>query len=408
MKRQWLFLCAALPVFAQQPPLTLADLERMALAASPSIEERKADVAAAAGRARQAGAYPNPILGADGDHVAGGPVQRGGILGGFVEQRLVTGGKLALSRKAADQTRVAAEQREEQGRLQVLTAIRKLYYQALSEQRLISRRKEMADLATRTARTRRELANLGQADRPDVLAAEVEAQKAELGVTLAQNALDRTWSEIAAMTGQPALRPTVVEGDFDTPPRIDAAERDRIYAASPQLKSVEAQRASADLQLRRAHAENIPDILMRGGVRYSREYIIPGVPGGTEGFFDVGVQVPLFHHNQGSIAAAAAEADKARLAGNRERQLLARRFAEVYREYRDAVDSAARYRDSMIPAARQAYEMYTGNFTNMAAPYERVLTTQRNLVQLEETYNAALLAAWRSAVEIQGLLAGEE
>ena len=384
----------------------------MALAASPSLEQRAADVRAAAGRARQAGAYPNPVLGASGDHVAGGPVQRGGILGGFVEQRLVTAGKLGLSRKSAEQTRAAAEQMQEHGRLQVLTAIRGLYYQALGEQRLIATRKNMADLAARTAKTWRELANLGQADRPDVLAAEVESQRAELAVKLAQNALDRTWNEIAAMTGQASMRASplvsTLEGDLEAAPKIDAAELDKIYAGNPQLRAAEAMRAAADLQLRRARAENIPDILMRGGVRYSHELIAPGVPGGTEGFFDIGIQVPLFHRNQGAVAAAVAEAERARWEGNRERQTLARRFAEVYKEYRDAMDASARYRDSMIPAARQAYEMYMGNFANMAAPYERVLTTQRNLFQLEETYNATLMAAWRSAVEIQGLLAGEE
>jgi outer membrane protein, heavy metal efflux system len=407
MKRQWLWLLITLPVCAQSP-ITLGDLERMALTASPSLEQRAADVRAAAGRARQAGVYPNPVLGTSGDHVAGGPVLRGGDIGGFVEQRLVTGGKLGLGRKSAEQTRMAAEQMQEAGKLRVLTTIRLLYYQALGEQRLIANRKEMADLAARTAKTWRELANLGQADRPDVLAAEVEAQRAELAVTLAQNALDRTWREVAAVSGQPSLQTTPLEGDLEAVPKVDAAELDKIYGANPELRAVEALRAGADLQLRRARAENIPDILMRGGVRYNREYIAPGVPLGTEGFFDIGVQVPLFHRNQGAIAAAVAEADRARLQGNREKQMLARRFAEVYKEYQDAISAAVRYRDSMLPAARQAYEMYAGNFANMSVPYERVLTTQRNLFQLEETYNAALMAAWKSAVEIQGLLTGEE
>ena len=61
----------------------------------------------------------------------------------------------------------------------------------------------------------------------------------------------------------------------------------------------------------------------------------------------------------------------------------------------------------MIPAAREAYEMYVGNFANMAAPYPQVLATQRNLFQLQEEYVAALMTAWRSAVEIEGLLVME-
>jgi cobalt-zinc-cadmium efflux system outer membrane protein len=407
MKRNWFLILAAVPALAQQT-LTLADLERMALAASPSLQQSEADVRAAAGRAQQAGLYPNPVLGTSGDHVAGGPYLRGGDIGGFVEQRIVMGGKLGLSRKAADQNRVAAQDMQEAERLRVLTTIRTLYYQALGEQRLITVRKDMAELAGRTVKTWRDLSNLGQADRPDVLAADVEAQRAGLGVTLAQNALDRTWREIAVTVAQPNLQPVTLEGDFEMVPKLDArAALEKIYAGSPELRAAEANRASADLQLNRARVEKIPDLLLRGGVRYNRNLVTPDIPAGIEGFFDVGVEVPLFDRNQGAVAAAQSEVQRARLEGDRQKLLLARRFAGVYKEYRDAVDAAARYHDSMIPAARQAYDMYAKNFSNMAAPYSQVLLTQRNLFQLQEEYVAALMTAWRSAMEIDGLLVTE-
>jgi cobalt-zinc-cadmium efflux system outer membrane protein len=405
-------LCAN--AFAQNS-LTLADLERMALAASPSIKERVADVQAAAGRARQAGFYPNPVLGASGDHVAGGPIQRGGDLGGFVEQRVVTAGKLGLARRAGDQMRQAAEQAQAAEQLRVLTAIRGLYYQALGEQRLIAIRSDLAELAERAAKTRRELANLGQADQPDVLTADVEAQRAQLAVSMARNALAATWQKIAAMAGRPDLRPAVLDGDWEALPKLEeTAERDKIYAASPQLRAAQANRAAADLRLRRERAEAIPDVMLRGGVRDNRALVgTPAstnlvTPAGIEGFFDVGVQVPLFHRNQGNVAASAAESEHARFDELRERQALAVRFAEVYRGYRDAADRAARYRESMLPAARQAYEMYLTNFGNMAAPYLQVLLTQRTLFQLEEEYVAAVMAGWSNVVEMEGLLANED
>jgi len=206
-----------------QAPMTLADLERMALAASPSLQQSGADVRAAAGRAKQAGLYPNPVIGASGDQIGGGPIVRGGEIGGFVEQRVVTAGKLGLARKAGEQTRLAAEHTQETERLRVLTAIRNLYYQALGEQRLMAVRRDMAELAARTVKTWRERANLGQADQPDVLAADVEAQRAQLAVTMARNALDRTWREIAAMVDRQGLRPSALEGDFDALPQLDAA-----------------------------------------------------------------------------------------------------------------------------------------------------------------------------------------
>ena len=407
MRRHWFLMMLAVPAFAQQP-LTLAELERMAVAASASLAQSQSEVRAAAGRALQAGLYPNPVLGASGDHVAGGPILRGGDLGGFVEQRVVMAGKLGLQRKAAEQGRAAAEHMQEGERLRVLTTIRELYYQALGEQQLVAVRKDMAELAGRTAKTRRELANLGQADRPDVLAADIEAQRAELSVTMAQNALDKTWREIAAMVGQAGLRASTLEGDFEAVPKVDTeAALAAINAGNPEVLAAEANRAGADLQLRRARVENIPDIMVRGGVRYNRELIGPGEAIGTEGFFDIGVQIPIFNRNQGAIATAGAEAERARLQGSREKLALARRFAAVYKEYRDAVDTSTRYRDSMIPAAREAYAMYVSNFANMAAPYPQVLLTQRNLFQLQEEYVTALMTAWRSAVEIEGLLVME-
>ena len=401
-----LLLVAMLAV--QGRALTLAELERMAVAASPGFAQSQSDVRAAAGRALQAGLYPNPVVGADGDHVAGGPVMRGGDLGAFIEQRVVMAGKLGLQRGAAEQSRQAAGHLQEAERLRVLTAIRGLYYRALGEQRLVAVSQDMAEVAARTAKTRRELANLGQADRPDVLAADIEAQRAELGVTMARNALDKTWREIAAVVGQAGLQASTLDGDFEAVPKVDAeAALAAMNAGNPEVLAADANRAGADMQLRRARVENIPDILVRGGVRYNRELIALGEAIGTEGFFDIGVQIPIFNRNQGATAAAGAEAERARFEGSREKLALARRFAGVYREYKDAVDAAARYRDSMIPAAREAYEMYVGNFANMAAPYPQVLATQRNLFQLQEEYVTALMTAWRSAVEIEGLLVME-
>jgi cobalt-zinc-cadmium efflux system outer membrane protein len=396
----------------QQTRLTLADLERMALAASPSLQQSAADVRAAAGRARQAGLYPNPVMGMSGDHVAGGAVLRGGDLGGFVEQRVVTGGKLGLARKEAEQTRLGAEQMQEAERLRVLAEIRTLYYRALGEQRLLQVRDQISELAARTEKTWRELANLGQSDRPDVLAAGVEAQRASLGLVMARNAADRTWREIAALTGRPDLRPTPLEGDLEAIPKLDPnAALQRIYAESPELRAAEANFKRAQLLVDRERSARIPDLQLRGGVRYNKGVSgvgpDPEAPIGIEGFFDVGMEIPLFNRNQGAIEAARAEAERARLDASRLKLSLARRFAAVYREYQDSVEAAARYRESMIPAARQAYELYSANFAQMAAPYTQVLLTQRNLFQLEQEYVDVLVNAWRAAVEIDSLLVTE-
>src|SRR5579884_1423133 len=79
------------PVPAPQPgpngqPLTLADLQKMALSNSPLIRQAASDVEAAKGAVIQAGAYPNPNFGYEGDTAGTGGTA--GYQGVFVEQTI--------------------------------------------------------------------------------------------------------------------------------------------------------------------------------------------------------------------------------------------------------------------------------------------------------------------------------
>jgi cobalt-zinc-cadmium efflux system outer membrane protein len=403
----------AAPLIAQTPAQTsrrvfrLDELETLALAANPAMGEAAAQVRAVRGRARQAGLYPNPVLGATGDHNT--PAFSGGGLGGFAEQRIVTGGKLGLSRRAADAETAVATESHAATRLRVLTEIRQLYYRGLAEQRLMDVRKEMADTAARTAATLGELNNVGQADLPDQMEAEIEAQRASLAVTMAENALTRTWREIAAAVNQPTLAPGVFDGDAEAVPALNAETTlARIMSESPELREAQAEAERAAALVKRARVENIPDVTVRGGVRYNREPIFePGhAPAivGNEGFFDVGVEIPLFNRNQGNVSAAVAGAEQARLEVDRRRAELRIRFAAEFKEFSDATAALDRLKRDMLPRARQALDLYRANFRQMSTAYMQILTAERNLIQLEEDYAAQLISAWRSAVEIEGLL----
>jgi cobalt-zinc-cadmium efflux system outer membrane protein len=342
------------------------------------------------------------MLGFTGDHNT--PALEGGSLGGFAEQRFVTGGKLSLDRKAADQDRLGAEEMAKAVRLHVVAAIDALYYRALGEQRLIEVRTQMSDLAQRTAATYHELANVGQADQPDVFEVEIEAQRAQLAVTMARNALDRTWREIQALLNQPGLKPSALEGDLEKIPALDAdAALARILAESPEIRMAEIAVSRSGIVARRAKASVIPDVVARGGVRYNREHQLNQVVG-PEGYFDVGISIPIFDRNQGAIQAAQAEAEQAQAGVELERQQIRSRFAAVYKEYSDAAAAIELYHNDLLPKARRGFEMYQGNFREMAASYPKVLLAQRSLVQMEEEYVAQLLAAWRAQVEIESLL----
>lgn len=403
-----LLIWIALPVAAQT--LTLAELERRALERSPTVAQAEQSIAAAAGLARQAGLYPNPVVAASGEEVAAGPVIRGGEFGGGVRQRIVTAGKLGLDRKVAGQTTAITEEAARAQRQRVLNAVRMLYAQALSDQYRIEVRTSLAELAAEAVKIMGELANIGQADVPDQLAAEVEAERIDLELVDAQQRRKRTWKQLAAVVNDPDLRPVPLAGNLEEFPRLDAEQAlERIYAESPELRAAEIAITRAETALTRARREVIPDIQMSGGMRYNRKLLELNMrPVGKEGFFDIGVELPIFNRNQGNVAAAKAETERARLEVDRTKLSLKSRLAEAYRAYTTALLRADRLRQEMLPKAQRAYDLYAGNFQQLLAAYPLVLMTQRNLFQLRDAYVDALAEVWRQSVEIEGLLLGAE
>ena len=386
--------------------LTLDDLEKMALQGNPTLAQARARVQAAAGRKLQAGLYPNPVIGATGDENSPGPIIRGGEFGGFVEQRFVTAGKLRLQRGVAEQEEFQAQAADDAQRYRVLNSVRMLYYQALGDQSLVQVREELSKITGQAVEVTRQLLNVGQADQPDFLAARVETRRAEVALAMARNRRERTWRQLASMTGQQSLQPVPLKGDLESLPELELdSALAAILGESPELRAAEAGIVRNELALRRARVEKIPDIVARGGVRYNRELLELGLrPVGVEGFFDVSVRIPIFNRNQGNVAAARADLEHARLEVDRVKLSLRSRLAEVYEEYQDSLALVEAYRVDVLPPAQEAYDLYLASFRQMAAAYPQVLIAQRNLFQLREDYIEALVNVQRGVVEIRGLL----
>lgn len=386
--------------------LRLEDLEQMALESNPTLAQAAANVRAATGRKHQSGLYPNPTMGATGDEVSPGPIIRGGEFGAFVEQRIVTAGKLGLSRRVFEQEELQAEATASAQRYRVLNSVRSLYYEALGAQRRLEVQTRLARLTREAVKISKELSNVGAADQPDVLESEIEAEQAELVLAMARTALERIWRELAALVGRPSLQPAPLAGNLDEVPKLDFEKASVVlFDESPEIKSSELTVAREEAALRRAKVEKTPDVVARGGLRYNRELLEQGGrPVGLEGFFDVGLEIPFFNRNQGNIEAAKANLERARRDVERVRLSLRLRMARAYKQYQDSLTRVEKYRTQMIPRAQKAYDLYLASFRQMAAAYPQVLIAQRNLFQLHEHYISDLITTWQSAVEITGLL----
>ncbi len=106
----------AVPAMAQTPStvtpqsITLAELEQLALQNNPTTTAAAAGVDAARGRTRQAGAWPNPVIGYAARRLTAGDRDPRGEHGFFVEQTIPLGGKLRLSRDVFEKS-IAAKPR---------------------------------------------------------------------------------------------------------------------------------------------------------------------------------------------------------------------------------------------------------------------------------------------------------
>lgn len=76
----------------------------------------------------------------------------------------------------AQQQQASAGENLNRERQRLLNSVRSLYYQALGDQLLIQLRHDLTKLAAHAVAVSRELANVGQADRPDILVAETAAE----------------------------------------------------------------------------------------------------------------------------------------------------------------------------------------------------------------------------------------
>jgi len=279
------------------------------------------------------------------------------------------------------------------------------YIQALAAQQTLELRKSLSKLADDAVETSHQLANVGQADAPDVLESEVEAQQAQLAVTMAEQNQQRVWKALAAVVGNPRLPLMRLEGKLEDTSPVNADELvEKIVNESPAVRIAELGVKRAEAALARAKRETIPDLQLRGGMQQNGELLSNGRAVGVQGFADVGVRIPIFDRNQGSIVAAKSDAERATREVERVKLVLQERAASVVQNYAFSQTAVDRYKNQMIPRAQRAYEMYSKKYQEMAAAYPQVLIAQRTLMQLEVSYITALENFATSSLSLESYL----
>lgn len=386
-------------------PKTLEDFEALAREKNPTLRQAEAIVRMSAGLAHQAGLWPNPSLGYQGEEIRGADF-RGGEQGGFIQQNIVLGGKLHLRRNAFEQQRKADEIGFDEQKLNVRGAVQIQFYSALAQLRIVEVQRTLLGIAADAATTAHQLANVGQADAPDVLQAEVEAEQAKLGFARAQREYIQAYRQLAAVVGEPQMPLALLQGNLENPPAIDPDRYIQdLTANSPSLKRAQQEANLAQAELARDRREAVPDLSLRAGAQQNRELDEFSMrPVGGQVFASASIQIPIFNRNQGNVQASKANVEREQQEPERVRLQLIQAAQPLLQQYATESLDAERYRIQLIPRAQRAYELYLQKYRNMAAAYPEVIVSQRTLFQLQESYARTLGDLWTTAVQLQNYL----
>jgi cobalt-zinc-cadmium efflux system outer membrane protein len=382
-----------------QAVLTLRDLEEMALQGNPTLAQAAAQVEAARGRALQSGLYPNPTVGYVADRI-GAAGTAGELQGAFIDQLIVTAGKLRLSRAKSCQEVAQAQALALAQQYRVLNGVRIRFYQLLAMDRLLVVRADLLRNADDALTTTEQLVNVGAANRADLLQARIEARQERVALENARVLYQAAWQQVAAFVGNPQLTQPRLQGDLEQANAIPDwdATLAHLLQASPELQAARAEVARDRFALRREQVEPIPNVQVQvsNGYDFETRNDVTSV--------QVGVRLPLCDRNQGNIRAAGAQLAIAQAEVGRVELSLRQRLAQTHARYRAALATVAEYKSHTLPDAREAYELYLGSFRNRQAAWPQVLVAQRTYFQVSVDYVQALEQLRRAEVSILGLL----
>jgi len=378
----------------------LESLELLALERNPTLVQAGAQVTISRGAAIQAGLYPNPTAGYIAEQI-GAEGTPGELQGLFVEQEIVTGGKLELSRsKYAQEARQAQLQVAAQ-RYRVLYEVKVAFFEALAGQRRVEVERELQANAQETAKTLRELENVGQANRADVVQSRLELTRSQTQLSIAETQLRGRLEQLAAVIGAPDQPLDSLQGTLDLDPNqfIDRETAlANILTCSPEILFARAEVIRDRIAVDRERVEPIPNVNLRAASGYNFE-----TDNATAGV-EVGLRLPIWDKNQGTIMQAQAELGRAQAEVVRIELMLRQRFAETFTEYETARLSALTYQNELLPQAAEVKNLYREGFEKSRAAWPQVLDAQRDFYSLFQEYLDTLVAARRSEAALSAFL----
>lgn len=385
----------------QQPmaadKLSLADLEQLAMANNPTLEQAAAGVEVERGSLQQAGLYPNPQVGyVNGTSNRSTEKQSNGA---FFSQEFVTAGKLkkAQAWEANEVNKVAWDL--EAQRTRVMTDVRIRYFDVLGAQHSVRTLKKLEQLADRGRQTVQQLYEGKAASRADVLQAKIQLETVRVSLDEAIERHRAAWQQLANVIGLADLPMAALDGTLDGElPTLDQQQAwERLLASSPQLRSAEAERDHAYSEMELAESQAVPNVTLQMVAEYDR-----AANASTLSSL-VALPLPVFNRNQGNIYRASSDIRVANSEIERTKLVLRDLLSDSFRRYQTNLKQAQRFHSTILPDAQENLDLVEKGYRAGESSLLEVLTARQTYFEAELAYLDALTEVRKVSAEIEGL-----
>ena len=390
-------------------PLTLAQFQQLATEASPVLRQALAEAEAAFGQVIQAGLYPNPTVGYQVDQWQPGlripPGETGsgnGQHGAFVNQLIITAGKLTLAQQVAGYDYVNALVAVRKAHVEVTAAVRSQFFAVLVSQRGAEINRGLAELADEVYRLQLKQVAAGEAAGYEPLPLYAQAIQARNALIQSEAAARAAWARLAAAVGQPDLPFAPVAGGAGAVAPVWDLEELQRRVSDQHTDLLTKRNAVAKAQTNLALQRRLPVPDIQTNTYHQYDNLAQAYQFGVQ----VGVQLPLSDRNQGNVRSAVASIAAAQHGLSTDEQSLKGRLTEAFERYVANAKVAAEIRDKVLPSLQASYRSMVRRW-NVDEPgkvtFNDLVVAQQNVAQALQGYLAALSGQWQAAVDVATL-----
>jgi cobalt-zinc-cadmium efflux system outer membrane protein len=382
--------------------LTLRQALSRALMSNPELAGFSWEVRAREARTLQAGLPPNPEVEADVENF-GGSKELSGL--DAAETTIALSQLIELGGKRSRRERVAALERDLAGwdyeakRLDVLTDVSKAFVDVLGAQEKLAYTRELVGLAEATRRTVAERVEAGKVSPLEVTKAGVSLSNTRIEHEKARSELAAARKKLAALWGTSSPSFEEVQGTLETLTPVPSAENlQQFVSQNPDIvrwvKETEQRTAALDLE----KAKRIPDLTVKGGVRYFSET--------DDNAFVMGVSIPipLFDRNQGGVLEAKVKLAKAREESRAAEAKVGASLAESYQLLSFSHEQATALKNQVLPAAEEAFNAAGEGYREGKFDFLEFLDAQRTLFEAKGSYIESLASYHKAKADVERLI----